>query len=304
MAGPRAVLDELKKTLQGQTFESMEQAQAFVAQFMNQQQAASIDDFRGLSPAQMHRFLYFPFDSPDLATFPSPLDVAPDAPIAFCFEKLAEAIGEDGLKPTAIGNLPRTFCREAWEEFPWKESSESWASLGKISTERDFSEMHVTKLVADAGGLIRKYKGKLILGKECRKVLAEQGMRGIYPRLLRACAWQFNWACKDGYPEMGIIQQSFLFTLYLLSKYGGEWRECTFYEDIFLRAFPNVLSEVPPDTYFTPERTVRLAYALRSLKRFAYFMGLIEVERIHKDNSEKWKVRKLPLLDHVVRFYF
>jgi hypothetical protein len=45
----------------------------------------------------------------------------------------------------------------------------------------------------------------------------------------------FNWAYRDGFPDLGFIQRSFLFTLYLLNLYGGEWLPEVFYEDAFLR---------------------------------------------------------------------
>jgi len=53
-------------------------------------------------------------------------------------------------------------------------------------------------------------------------------------------------------PKLGIAPlwisfgQSFLFSLYLLARYGGEWRSSIFHEDNFLRAFPNLLSQVQP----------------------------------------------------------
>ena len=65
-----------------------------------------MDDFEGLSSEQMHRLINFPFESPEIVQFPSLLSAPPSAPIAALFGMLADAIGEDGLKPTATGNLP------------------------------------------------------------------------------------------------------------------------------------------------------------------------------------------------------
>jgi len=57
--------------------------------------------------------LNFPFASQGLVRFEDVLDANPVAPVLTLFKLLADAIGEQGLKPTAKGNLPRNFCREA-----------------------------------------------------------------------------------------------------------------------------------------------------------------------------------------------
>jgi hypothetical protein len=51
-----------------------------------------------------------------------------------------------------------------------------------LKTEPEFSELHVTRLVAEMTGLARKYKGKFILSKECRTMLKKEGTAAIYTR--------------------------------------------------------------------------------------------------------------------------
>jgi hypothetical protein len=91
----------------------------------------------------------------------------PTAPILRLFSLLADAIGEQGLKPTAKGNLPRNFCREAalayWDEKTFKERTR----YGSINREDDFADLHITRLVAELTGLVRKYKGRFILSRDC-----------------------------------------------------------------------------------------------------------------------------------------
>lgn len=71
-------------------------------------------------------------------------------------------------------------------------------------------------------------------------------MRAIYPVLFRAYVEKFNWGYMDYYPETGLLQSFFGYLLYLFTLYGNEWRESTFYEDAFLRAFPSLLDTVKP----------------------------------------------------------
>lgn len=303
-SGTGEVMGELRELLKGQSFASLEEANTFLGQYMQQRSQAPIDDFHGLSSEQMHRFLHFPFETPNLLTFPSRLDIAPEAPIVTLFNLLVDAIGEEGLKTTATGNLPRTFCREAALAFLGDDEYRERTKFCGISTEPDFPELHVTRLVAELAGLIRKYKGKFILGRECRKLLAEDGSPGIYPRLFRTFAREYNWGYQDRYPDFPIIQQSFLFTLYLLQRFGTEWRMSAFYVDTFLRAFPTVLEEARPFTFETAEETVGRCYTIRALDRFAGFLGLAEIERDPaKRFSDEFRLRKLPLLEHVVHFH-
>ena len=174
-----------------------------------------------------------------------------------------------------------------------------------MRSEPEFRVLHTTRLVAELAGLIRKYKGKFILSKECRKLLAEQGQAGIYSRLFQAFVSKYNWAYGDHLGENQFVQQSFLFSLYLLSRYGAQWRSCTFYEDAFLRAFPQLLSQAQPlGTYYSPEEVLRRSYTIRVLERFAQFFGLVQVERDDIDRfSDEFRLKKLPLLDRVVLFH-
>jgi len=299
------VMGELKELLKDKSFGSLDEANAFLHQHSMQRNQAPRDDFHGLSPEQMHRFLHFPFDTPHLIIFPSSLDSLLQAQILSLFNLLAAAIGDDGLKATATGNLPRNFCRESAQSYYGEEEYQRISRFGELRTEPEFRVMHTTRLVAELAGLVRKYKGKFILSRECRKLLADQGQSSIYPRLFRAFVREYNWAYDDHLGEIPFIQQSFLFTLYLLTRYGGEWRSSIFYEDSFLRAFPNLLPQVQPvGNYYSPEKVVRLSYSARCLERFAQFFGLVEIDRGGSDRySEEFRVRKLPLLDQVVQFH-
>ena len=303
VTGP--VMDDIKQLLQGRTFNSIDEVNALLRQQMQKQSQAALEDFQGLSPEQMHRILHFPFSSPQLVTIPEKLSVIPDAPIIKAFMLLAEGIGEAGIKPTATGNLPRQLCRDAAKTYLGEEEYARWSKYGELKSEPEFSELHVTRLVAEMAGLVRKYKGKFILSRECRTMLSnEDGVTAIYPRLLKLFVQEYEWSYQDRFNELPFLQQSFLFILYLLHKHGDDWQTNRFYEDLYIKAFPRLLNEVqPPTSYYTPEKCLRLSYSVRCLERFAEFFGLVEIERPEKDRySEDFRVRKLPLLDQVVEF--
>jgi hypothetical protein len=295
--------ETLRSELEGQKFNSLEEAQAFLDQITQQQNRRPLDEFHGLSPEQMYQILNFPFASPELVRFPEVLDTNPTAPILTLFELLMDAIGEQGLKPTAKGNLPRNFCREAALTYLGEDAYQERTRYGGINREADFDDLHVARLVAELAGLVRKYKGRFILSRDCRRLLAGNGMSAIYPRLFRAYVEQFNWAYRDGYPELRFMQSAFLFTLYLLTRYGDAWRPQVFYEDAFLGAFPMLLDEVPPSQVCSPEETVRRCYSWRTLVHFAGFLGLATVEPVSDELlCHEYRVKALPLLGEAVRF--
>jgi hypothetical protein len=302
--GPIDVHDEIRQALQGREFDSIEDVNAFMAAFTRQRSGQPREDFAGLSSEQMHRLLYFPFDSPDLVSFPETLSEEPSAPILTLFNLLVEAIGEQGLKPTVKGNLPRSLCRETALAFWGEEAYRHKTRHGDINKERDFFKLHVTRLVAEMAGLVRKYKGRFILSRNCRSLLSQGGLPAIYPRLFQAYARKFNWAYWSGYREIPFIQQSFLFALYLLNRYGDDWRSADFYEDHFLRAFPRLLDEVEPLSILTSEQQIRSCYTSRTLVNFVGFLGLATVEDEEGDLPyiREYRVKKAPLLDKTVLF--
>ena len=304
-AGGTAVMDEVRELLKGRDFSSLEEANPFIASAMQQKSQAPIDDFCGLSSSQMHRFLNFPFTSPALVSFPSCLDFQPQAPIVTLFNVLIEEIGEGGLKATATGNLPREFCKQAARAYLGEEQYLEKSRFGEIRSEPEFFDLHVTRLVAELAGLVRKYKGKFILGRECRALIAEKGLAGIYPRLFRAFVQEYNWAYRDSWQEIPMLQHSFLFTLYLLKNQGADWQTSRFYADCLLRAFPQLSQEVQPiGEYYSPEQVLRISYFQRCLKGFLEFLGLAEIQQSKERGvSDDFWLRKLPLLERVVRFH-
>ena len=294
---------DLRQAMEGMQFGSLSEVQAYDGRHVQQRNQRPLDEFLGLSPEQMHRLLHFPFASPELVRFPEVLTTSPTAPIVTLIGMLLEAIGKSGLKPTAKGNLPQKFCREAALAYWGADVYQENTRFGGINREEDFLDLHIARLTLELAGLIRKYKGRFILSRNCRTLLAGKGLAALYPRLVTAYVEQFNWGYRDGYPELRFIQTAFPFTLYLLMRAGDIWRPHEFYEDSFLRAFPMLLDEVPQHQVFTPEEEVRRCYTWRTLVHFVGFFGLAAVEPVaDKRFCHEYRVKGLPLLHAFVQF--
>ncbi|PCI50029.1 MAG: hypothetical protein COB51_03555 [Moraxellaceae bacterium] len=301
----REVSDELGELLSAQEFNSIEEVQAASDTIMAKQNQKPQDDFLGLSSEQVYRMLNFPYDTPELFQFSEPLSVEPCAPILMLIDGIAAAIDEKGLPATkARGSLPQKLCRALWSDYSKLYADELIASVHKVNKEDDFFDLHVARIVLELAGFLRKTKGRFYLTQKYKKIVSESGTKGLYPIIFKTYCFEFNWAYWDRYSDVAFLQQSFLFTLYLLKQHGEKMEFTSAYEDDFLQAFPMVVDEMEESSYSTPEENFRRCYYLRACKRFLVFFGLAELEKIEGDNvyEQKYKIKKTALFDEVIHF--
>lgn len=301
----QSILNEITAAAAQQPVSTLDELNAFASQVTNQRNRSALAEFCGLTPNQMTHMLYTPFTSPETVRFSTGMRGVEDAEIMQVFITLVEAIGETGLKATASGNLPLKFCKVLAQQLQEnKDDNDPRRMLiGGIRSETDLGVLHCTRLVAQHAGLIRKYRGKFVLTRKCRDMLAGEDYGSLYFELFKAYSTKFNWGYRDGYPEAEIVQLSFLYTLFLLLKYGDVQRSQKFYEDKFLTAFPTALEMFPETSYSSAEDQTRHCYFLRSLDRFAAFFGLAEL----KPKSQElvrygYLIGKSALLDRFVAF--
>jgi len=284
---------------------ALEEAQAFAEQLIMQKNQQNNDDFQGLSPEQMHCFLYFPFESPQHVQFKEPQTEVTNSPIWWLFRLMTDAMGAKGLKSTVKGNLPQKFCREAAALYATNVRSEKSFVMRGINKENDFYDLHITRLIAEMAGLIHKPKNHFMLSDDCQQLLQAENYGAIYLQLFKTYVREFNWAYCDNYPDLEIIQHSFAFSLYLLSRYGNESRHQNFYEEAFLTAFPMAVDMVEASNFFSPEVQIRGCYTLRTMHSFGKFLGLVSLTALKSDNPyylSNYEIKKLPLFDELVRF--
>lgn len=301
----RAVSDELSELLSGQDFYSMEEVQAETDSFMVNQNQKTQDDFLGLSSEQVYRMLNFAYDTPELFQFSDQLPIEPVAPILMLMEGVISAIDEKGLQATkAKGSLPQKLCRGVWSDYNKLYADESFVSFHKVNKEDDFFDLHVARIVLELAGFLRKTKGRFYLTKKYQKIASKTGLKGLYPIIFKTYCLEFNWGYWDHYNDVPFIQQSFVFTLYLLKQHGEKMTLTSVYEDDFLRAFPMATDEMGGSSYSTPEEDCRRCYSSRAIKHFLIFLGLAELEVIKSDKpyDHKYKIKKTPLFDAVVHF--
>lgn len=256
----------------------------------------------GLSREHIYALLYEPFTSPDLITFNLEQTTFPDAAFFRLFTYLLQGVATRDLKPTAQGNLPVKFVNDAALWFYGEKEYWDRKQIFSFRTEMDFPVFHTVRLAAHMSGFIRKYKNRLHLTRSGSEVL-EKGMNGrAFFRIFEAYTTRFNWAYNDGYPDLPIVQNTFLFTLYLLLRYGNRFRPASFYEDLFVAAFPEEVPNVPKVFLDSGEETLKRCYSLRSLSRFAHFFGFIELADAGKTSwIERQKLKRTAFLREWMR---
>jgi len=300
----KEVSDTLREAMADVEFSSIEEMQSYAQAIVDRKNTKASDDFHGLNPEQMHSLLYTPFASPKLVQFSAPKCDVVKSQFMVLFKFMVEAIGEDGVKFTAKGNLPAKLCKDAATFYLDNASDESLFRYRKINKEDDFYELHIVRLVAKEVGFIRKFKGRFLLTKKCQALVEKQDWATMYLDMLTWYVTTFNWGYGDRYPEFQIIQTAAIFSLYLLHCYGNEPRSHHFYADCFIQAFPSVLDEASSEIYSSPEDQVERCFKTRFLTRFAELFGLINVKttKIEGSYDLRYEITKTPLLDSVVKF--
>jgi len=284
---------------------SIDQLNAVLGRAMKEENERPKDEFCGLSSIDMSALFYHPFDSPGIVEFCTDIKEIPGAPFMELFLRLLNACEGKGVKLTATGNLLRNFCREtALDYYTLDEKYDEKFLVRFISSETDFDELNTVNIISKMAGYTRKYRGRLLLTNKGQQVL-KKGISGKdFLNIFRKYTYDFNWAYRDGCEELRIVQTAFLFTLFILKKYGDIFREHAFYTGLFIKAFPMSLNEIPERPYLSPEEDVSRCYSMRSFERFAWFFGFADFNISgRKFFREAHQIKKTSFLDEFIKFH-
>lgn len=285
-------------------FGSIEEMNAFVQEHMRARNARPLPEFEGLSPDQMHRLLHFAFASPEVLRFDYSLEDEDRVPLLDLWVRLAEAVGEKGVRATQSGNLPRELCREVMRAHLGDEGYARLVEYGEPRSESDLREIHTVRLSAEMGGLLRKAGGRFRLTRRQLDAMKRpEGRSRMLEALFGAYTRKLSWAYLDRFPELGIVQQSFPFSLYLLQRMDAAGEPAGALGARFLRAFPAAVAEVANYPFSTPEKLVADTFVFRALRGFASSFGLVEpwAGKL-ADDIDAWVVRPTALARRVARF--
>jgi len=281
--GPaQQVMGDIREVLNSREFDSLEEAQGFLDRFTERKNRVPQLDFFGLSSDQVYRMMYHPLeDLDDMLRFNHRLEpeVFQDIPIVkntlFFLTRLKDL---EPLRATGKGNLPLEFARELHDQF----LDPSRQFQFKIRSEEESVLVNTLRHVLSMCGWVKKEKNYFSLTKKGRSLVDRGFSEDHFYTLLHVFTRRFDWAFQDGYPSFWIIQEGFVFSLYLLHRKARRFIEDNDLGDYFIKAFPAALSEAEGIRFFDPSDTVKNCFSFRFLEHFCEYFGFVDTRREKK----------------------
>lgn len=222
------------------------------------QNIVSDPDMGGLSPEQVSHLLYSSWGEPGAA-----VQFNVDLPSAMLesslyfqqMRSLLQAVNEAcGVKATVGGNLPRRFVTEMVDCMLDAEERERVWEFNKVLNEEDVHAVHISRVVAQGAGLLRRYKGKFVVPKKRVELLGPGREPKLFRDLFIAFFRRFNLAYLSGYgPEAAALQSGAPYTLYRLGSVAADWLEVEGAENVLvLPGVRQILEyELPDNTFWS-----------------------------------------------------
>ncbi|MFN8396335.1 MAG: hypothetical protein U0176_17050 [Bacteroidia bacterium] len=284
--------------LPGGPFESLEDLNKALAAHFETVNNRPIADFHGLSPSQMHNLLRKTFEPESPIRMKEvTAEQAERSPFyRLVVDLLTTAQTAGGFKATAKGNLPTTVCKELYAK---RHILLEMIEIGIVKPykEDDYQSINAAHVVCKQIGLLRKFKGKILLTKKGEKLLQPTNRPELFRELLVGYCLSFNWGYLDGVQVDGLTQWELGFLLFLLIKYGNEERKATYYAEQCLLAFP-IMKERLVSPYHSPLEELSHATEIRFFGHFACWFGLAEDTLVEKKSYlDRSIYRKTALLD-------
>jgi len=258
----------------------------------------AVDDFDGYSPAEMEYILYDAFgkNSPVQFCENIPDEVLDQIPILRMIEYLMNKIEETGeMKLTKTGALPRNIVLDLYGRYFIDDYIEKYGY--KLYKETDTRSIHIARIILEISKLGKKRNNRLSLTKTGQSLKNKR--KELFFEIFGTYTQKYSLAYLDGYENQQCAQLGFAFTLILLSKYGEEFKEVSFYSEKYQKAFPAMIDTFESD-YSTPEKMMMRCFELRTFSKFLNFFNLVKIEK-----TPTWDkpdlVKKSAIFDHIFR---
>jgi hypothetical protein len=209
--------------------------------------------------------------------------------------KLAAERG--GLALTATGNLSRAVVAEMRELFEWPAYDQAIAlELNKVVNEPDFAPLYIVRNLAQAAGLVRRQRGKLLTTKLGKSMLDDARQGSLLAILFHIAFWRidhsyFGRGLFGSWPQnhVGIV-------LWSLSVSADDWQTSERLTRLCTIPEPTILKESRDLSHFAVEARV-----LRPLLWFRLLDHRAEKEP-GSPIRERHFYRKAKLFDRLLAF--
>ena len=212
---------------------------------------------------------------------------------------LMNYINEAGEIPlTKTGNLKTALVDELYNQ-GFVQYYYIQTVITKLHGQNSSLTINLTKILLDISDLTKKRYNKYSLTKRGEKLLQKPNQLLQY--IFHLFGETFNMAYFDGYPDDGIGNVGYGFTLLLLNKFGNESREAAFYANEYLDLVPQFLNK-PFDSLLEERESAQRAYILRTFNRFLDFFGIIEIDGDRLLDLLEIEIKTTPLFNKFIGF--
>ena len=260
---PQSMLDELNRRL---------------AMTVGAANAAPDPEMGDLSPEQVTRLIYTNWGEPGSAVqfnTDIPLDDIEKVEFFNRARILMKALLDaGGVRATASKRLPRRFVADVLPLMCDDEALEEIYKYNKVVNEQDVPPLHYARVVAQAAGLVRLYKGKLAVPKAKVALLSDERAGELFRCLFVAFFRRFNVAYTDRVVfEVRGLQTCAAYTLYRLGVVAADWCPVDeLPEQVLLPAVHDeMVAEIGESEYWTTEKLLIIR-----LIRWVEAWGLLE----------------------------
>ena len=247
--------------------------------FILQENNRPLDDFQGLTPAEMHCLLYQPLSDNCVVRLKPSIadDVLDQIPFFRLLEDFMTLIeyNKGVVKLTRTGALPRFVLEEVYGKGHMPDESIE-KGISKLNRESKSSIISTVRIIAKEMGLIKKRHNRLSLTKKSEKLRRDRS--ALLKELLHCFAEDFNWGYNDLYPFSPVGQLAWPYNLYLLHIFKNERYDALDYAAMYLLAFPQLLDDFEETHFATAELNFFRAYAIRAIERFLVWFGFVKYQ--------------------------
>lgn len=272
-------------------FSSVDGLNRHLAEMSRIRNTTADPEMGGLSPAQVAHLLYTEWDQPGAAVRLNgglPLSELETSSFFRRSRTLLRAVNEaGGVKATSGKNLQRRFVLGMIDDLLDEKERGELLRYYRAPNEQDVQGLHISRVVAQAAGALRFYKGKFVVPKRRARLLEPEHAGALYRDLFSAFFRRFNLAYASRYgPDAGALQSGVPYTLYRLGVVASEWRQVVDLGDEL--TLPGIRMQVEEEVGSSQ------IWALGGLVTFRILKPLVEWGLLEgRYESDKYRIERL-----------
>ncbi len=266
----------MNRHLPPHNFRTMEELQQFLDKVTEEKNNLPIDDFEGYSPVEMHNILYCPFEDGSVVSLRElPSEEYKHSPIYMTMKALIAIIVREGqVKLTANGYLPPKYVTELYAMGYLKEDHIEKGYI-RLEKEADSDVISIARMILESAKVCTKRKSVLTISKKGMALLNNDAQ--LFRLLFTTFTNRFRWAYLDEYGIEDTGQFGVAYSCILLDKYGDREQPHTFYVRKYFKAYPSLMEGYSAPAIGTLEEYFTHCYSLRTIDRFFYYWGFIDM---------------------------